>query len=101
MLKVIAVSFIIFIIALLVEANIGVMWNMPGMGIIFAVVLMDGIILYSIEKEVTKSQVLRKKKMFSNSTHHQNELAEGREALCFCFVRSSHGLVRFGGHQSV
>ncbi len=51
MLKAIVVSLITFVLALLVEANIGVMWNMPGIGIIFAVVLMGGIILYSIEKK--------------------------------------------------
>ncbi len=51
MLKAIVVSLITFVLALLVEANIGVMWNMPGFGIIFAVVLMGGIILYSIEKK--------------------------------------------------
>ena len=50
MLEAIVVSFITFVLALLVEANIGVMWNMPGIGIIFAVVLMGGIILYSIKK---------------------------------------------------
>ena len=51
MLKAIVVSLITFVLALLVEASIGVMWNMPGIGIIFAVVLMGGIILYSIEKK--------------------------------------------------
>lgn len=51
MLKAIVVSLITFVLAFLVEASIGVMWNMPGIGIIFAVVLMGGIILYSIEKK--------------------------------------------------
>ena len=50
MIKVILVSLVTFIISLIVEANIGVMWNMPGVGIIFAVVIMGGIILYSIDK---------------------------------------------------
>ena len=50
MIKAILVSLVTFIISLIVEVNIGVMWNMPGVGIIFAVVIMGGIILYSIDK---------------------------------------------------
>lgn len=50
MIKAILVSLVTFIISLFVEVNIGVMWNMPGVGIIFAVVIMGGIILYSVDK---------------------------------------------------
>ena len=50
MIKAILVSLVTFVISLIVEANIGVMWNMPGVGIIFAIVIMGGIILYSIDK---------------------------------------------------
>lgn len=51
MMKAIVVSITVFLLSLFVEANIGVMWNMPGIGIIFAVVFMGGIILYSVEKK--------------------------------------------------
>ena len=50
MIKAILVSLVTFVISLIVEANIGLMWNMPGVGIIFAIVIMGGIILYSIDK---------------------------------------------------
>ncbi|MEG0750665.1 MAG: hypothetical protein RR998_08685 [Oscillospiraceae bacterium] len=51
MLKTIAISAITFLVSLLIEANIGVMWNMPGIGILFAVVVMGGFIIDSIEKK--------------------------------------------------
>ena len=51
MLKAIVISLITFVLAFFVEASIGIMWNMPGIGILLAVVLMGGIILYSIEKK--------------------------------------------------
>lgn len=49
--KAIIISIIAFLLSLFIEASIGVMWNMPGVGIIFAVVFMGGIILYSVEKK--------------------------------------------------
>lgn len=51
MIKAIIISIIAFLLSLFIEASIGVMWNMPGVGIIFAVVFMGGIILYSVEKK--------------------------------------------------
>lgn len=51
MIKAILVSLVTFILSLFVEVNIGVMWNIPGIGIIFAVVIMGGIILYSVDKK--------------------------------------------------
>lgn len=51
MLKAIVISIVTFILSLFIEASIGVMWNMPGVGIIFAVAFMGGIILYSVEKK--------------------------------------------------
>lgn len=50
MTKAILVSIVTFVLSLIVEANIGVMWNMPGVGIIFAVVTMGGFILYSLDQ---------------------------------------------------
>ena len=51
MVKAIAISVITFFISLFIEANIGVRWNMPGIGILFAVVVMGGFIIASIEKK--------------------------------------------------
>ena len=51
MLKAIVASLITFVLALFVEAILRETWNMPGIGILFAVVLMGGIIIYSIEKK--------------------------------------------------
>ena len=51
MIKAIVVSIITFLLSLFIEASIGVMWNMPGVGIIFAVAFIGGIILYSVEKK--------------------------------------------------
>ena len=47
----IVVSIITFLLSLFIEASIGVMWNMPGVGIIFAVAFIGGIILYSVAKK--------------------------------------------------
>ena len=51
MLKAVVISVITFFVSLLIEANIGVMWNMPGIGILFALVVMGGFIINSIEKK--------------------------------------------------
>ena len=55
MLKAALVSLITFVLSLLLEASIGVTWNMPGIGILFAVVFIGGVILYSIWKKGTSS----------------------------------------------
>lgn len=51
MAKAIIISVITFILSLFIEANIGVMWNMPGIGILFAVVVLGGFILAAVEKK--------------------------------------------------
>ena len=51
MLKVIAISAITFFISLFIEVNFGDMWNVPGIGILFAVVVMGGFIFNAIEKK--------------------------------------------------
>lgn len=51
MLKAILLSVAIFFIALLLEASIGISWNMAGIGTLFAVVSIGGFLLYAIEKK--------------------------------------------------
>lgn len=51
MLKAILISVAIFLLALLLEASIGISWNMSGIGTLFAVVSIGGFLLYAVEKK--------------------------------------------------